>query len=424
MGVDQGAQARCLNGLPTMAGRIQSLIPEVADMSLNRRRFLVGAGALAAAGLAGWSPADAAEGAPIRIGYAIARSGPFAAAAQVTQEPTYLLWAEQVNAAGGLQLPAGRRRIQLIGIDDESQEDVSTAAYVALMARDKVDLILAPWGTRMTLGVAPLANKFGYPLIAPTANTRKLVEMNLPYYFFALPQTNHLMTALTDLFVAQRVKTVAVLHSHDAFGIEHSVSLQVAMRGRNIDLVELRAYVREQFDVASVLRSIMEKRPEAFVGLTYPAETDAITAQAKQMGFRPRFFYLAVGTAFPGYVEKFGPACEGILGIGSWNAKTSAGARAYFDAHVARFGRQPDRWASGHTYAALQVIQAAAAKVGLDRRAMRDEIAARAHDSILGPIEFRRGELSSIPGTVGQWQKGEFEVVWPPDRATAKLVGS
>jgi branched-chain amino acid transport system substrate-binding protein len=23
---------------------------------------------------------------------------------------------------------------------------------------------------------------------------------------------------------------------------------------------------------------------------------------------------------------------------------------------------------------------------------------------------------------VGQWQKGEFEVIWPPDRATGKAV--
>ncbi|WP_300452321.1 amino acid ABC transporter substrate-binding protein [Accumulibacter sp.] len=393
-------------------------------MSLDRRRFLVGTGALAAAGFAGLSPADAAEGAPVRIGYAIARSGPFAAAAQVTQEPTYLLWAEQVNAAGGLQLPGGRRRIQLIGVDDESREDVSTAAYLALMARDKVDLILAPWGTRMTLGVAPLANKFGYPLIAPTANTRKLVEMNLPYYFSALQQSNLLMEALADMFAAQHVKTVATVYSEDPFGTDLATSLQLAMKARKIDLIELRAYVPGQLDTASALRSIMRKRPEAFVGLTYPVETDAITVQAKELGFRPRFIYLAVGTAYPTYAEKFGAACEGILGIGSWNAKTSVGARSYFDAHVARFGRQPDRWASGHTYAALQVIQAAAAKVGLHRRAMRDEIAARAHDSILGSIEFRRGELSSIPGTVGQWQKGEFEVVWPPERATAKLVGN
>ena len=38
--------------------------------------------------------ADDAAAPPIKIGYAISRTGPFAPGAQVTQEPNYLLWAE------------------------------------------------------------------------------------------------------------------------------------------------------------------------------------------------------------------------------------------------------------------------------------------------------------------------------------------
>ena len=29
---------------------------------------------------------------------------------------------------------------------------------------------------------------------------------------------------------------------------------------------------------------------------------------------------------------------EGVLGMGSWNSKTSPGAKAYFDAHTKKFG--------------------------------------------------------------------------------------
>jgi branched-chain amino acid transport system substrate-binding protein len=28
----------------------------------------------------------------------------------------------------------------------------------------------------------------------------------------------------------------------------------------------------------------------------------------------------------------------------------------------------------------------------------------------------------ATPGVVSQWQNGEFEVVWPPDRATAPAL--
>ena len=45
----------------------------------------------------------------------------------------------------------------------------------------------------------------------------------------------------------------------------------------------------------------------------------------------------------------------------------------------------------------------------------------RAH-TILGKIRFVGSENVGTPGTVSQWQKGEFEVVWPKALATATLV--
>jgi branched-chain amino acid transport system substrate-binding protein len=110
--------------------------------------------------------------------------------------------------------------------------------------------------------------------------------------------------------------------------------------------------------------------------------------------------------------------------MGSWNAKVTPAAKAYFDAHTAQMKKEPDRWASGHAWAGLEILQQAVEKVGLDRKALRAHIANSEFNTILGKIRFTRGENASIPGTVGQWQNGEFEVVWPPARATAKLVAA
>ena len=37
------------------------------------------------------------------------------------------------------------------------------------------------------------------------------------------------------------------------------------------------------------------------------------------------------------------------------------------------------------------------------------------------PSPLPPGSTVGVPGTVSQWQKGEFEVVWPRARATAPL---
>ena len=66
---------------------------------------------------------------PVRIGYAIARTGPWAAGAQVTQEPNYIMWAEQLNASGGLNVKGVKRKIELIGIDDRSDTETVVRSY-------------------------------------------------------------------------------------------------------------------------------------------------------------------------------------------------------------------------------------------------------------------------------------------------------
>ncbi|MET0964375.1 MAG: amino acid ABC transporter substrate-binding protein [Noviherbaspirillum sp.] len=361
---------------------------------------------------------------PVRIGYTMSRTGPYAPGAQVSQEPNYLLWAQQVNAAGGLSVKSQKRSIELVSYDDRSEIETAVRTYEKLIGSDKVDLILPPWGSAMNFAVAPLANRHGYPFLAPTALSRKLIDMQLPYFFSLLQQPDKMMGALVDMLAANNVKTVAVVYMDDLFGIENIASLRLALRGKNIQMVESKSYPLGVKDLSPVLKSIKAMNPDAFIGITYPPDTLLVSTQSREIEFNPKFFYASVGTAFPLYKQRIGANAEGVLGMGSWNSKLSPGAKAYFDAHSSQMKKEPDRWASGHTWAGLEILQQAVEKVGLDRKALREHIAGNEFSTILGKIRFSRGENASVPGTVGQWQNGEFEVVWPENRATAKLAAA
>ncbi|MFC5496564.1 amino acid ABC transporter substrate-binding protein [Caenimonas terrae] len=391
-------------------------------MVQQTRRQLI-KGAAAAVGAMSVAPGLLAQGAPVRIGYAIARTGPWTGGAQVSQEPNYLLWTEQVNAAGGLSVKGGaRRRIELISSDDRSDMETCVRSYEKLMGSDKVDLILPPWGSNANFGIAPLANRHGYPMLAPTALSRKLIDMNLPYFFSLLQQPDRMMGALVDMLVANNVKNVAIVYMDDLFGLENFAALNNALKKTSIHVLERKSYPLGVKDLSPVLRDMKAMNPDAFIGITYPPDTILASKQSKEIGFNPKFFYASVGTAFQLYKEVMTPAgAEGVTGMGSWNTKTSPGAKAYFEAHTKRFGKEPDRWASGHCWAGLEIMQAAVAKVGLDRKAIRDYVANTNHKTIVGDIKFTGSENTSTPGTVSQWQKGEFEVVWPQSVATAKL---
>jgi len=380
--------------------------------------------ALLAALLAVLAWPAAAQDKPITIGYAIARTGPWAPGAQVTQEPNYIMWAEQVNAAGGLAVGGGKKRkVELVGVDDRSTMETVVRTYEKLMTSDKVDLILPPWGTGANFAVMPLAQKHGYPMLSPTATGRKLVGMKNPYFFALLQQPDRMMDALAEFMVARKVRTAAVIHVDELFGLEQFTALEASMNAKGIRILEVKSYPLGVKDLSPVLKAMAAKSPDAFIALSHPPDTFLSTGTAKAIGFNPALFYAAVGTAFPVYRDKMTPATvEGVMGLGTWNPKTSPAAKAYFDAHVARWKKEPDRWASAHAWAGLQILQKAVEKAGLDRKKIRDYIASAEHDTVIGKIRFKGSENVSTPGVVSQWQSGEFEVVWPPDRATSPAL--
>ena len=95
---------------------------------------------------AAWAaPAAAAE---VGIGYSIAKTGLFAPAAP-SQINAYNLWADQVNAAGGLNIGGKeKRKIKLIQYDDRSNPGNAVRIYEKPITQDKVDLLLQGRGDR------------------------------------------------------------------------------------------------------------------------------------------------------------------------------------------------------------------------------------------------------------------------------------
>ncbi len=122
-------------------------------MSMRRRQFLKTAAA-GAATVPLLRTRARAQAKPIRIGYTMSATGPYAVGAGITQAPNYTLWQDQVNAQGGLAVKGeGRRPIEFVTIDDRSEIETAVRFYEKLATDDKVDLLLPPWGSAMNFAI-------------------------------------------------------------------------------------------------------------------------------------------------------------------------------------------------------------------------------------------------------------------------------
>jgi branched-chain amino acid transport system substrate-binding protein len=395
-------------------------------MGMHRRDFLrTGIGAASAVAL---GPRRArAQGRPVRIGYTLSATGPYSVGAGITQAPNYALWAEQVNGKGGLLVKGeGRRPVEFVSTDDRSEIETAVRFYEKLMTEDKVDLILPPWGTAMNFAVAPVANRHGYPMIGPTVSSNKLKDLSLPYFYVILQQPDALMGALADLLRELRaqgkISKVGLAYVNDLFGIEMHASAGAALKQAGLEVVDTKSYALGAKDVSPILKGFKAAGVDCLVGLTYPPDNILMTTQAKEADFNPAVYFTAVGTAFPFFRDRFKGA-EGVMGIAGWNPKVKTpGAREYFDAHVKKFQKEPDRWASAFAYASLQVLERCAGEVGLDRKRVKEMLDSTEFTTVVGSVKFVKGINTVTPGMVGQWQRGEFELVQPKAWATGSAV--
>ena len=364
----------------------------------------------------------------IKIGASAPKTGPLAGGSTVTFWPNVKLWVKQVNDSGGIKLKSGKAKIQLIEYDDRTNPGEAIKNIQRLATQDKVDFILAPYGTGFNLATAPIFAKFNYPLITHTAITDKVEALTKRYsnIFFTLGTTTDFAGSVAQILGKMKAagtigNKVAMVNVADAFGIELANAARPIFKKAGFNIVYDKSYPLGSPDLSPIIRGAKGTNPDAFVAWSYPPDTFGLTAQAKVQGLNVKAYYTAVATSFPAFGGKFGKSAEGILGAGGINPDTKV-MKDYFASHKAVTGKTPDYWASGMVYATFQILRTAIEAVGTkDRKAVTAYIKNNGFDTVMGKISFTN-QVNKKYWTVGQWQNGKFYGVSSTGRSGEKAV--
>jgi len=395
---------------------------------MDRRTFVKGSAAAVGAATLPQTYAQA-QGAPDKIPfrYALTLSGPLAPGAESTTTSQYKLWQKRVNDAGGIMLKKFNKKvpIDLVGYDDQGKPDELLKLTERLIQQDKVDMILSPYATHMNLASAPVVNKHGYPVILSTSAAARLYELapQMPYAFWHLVQPNEatqpLSTMIAQLKKDGKIKgRVATIHPSVQLGVELNAAFLAAAKKDGLDVVLTKSYPFGAADLQPLIREVMAATPDALLAFSYPPDTFMITEQCQIVGFNPQIMYLAIGTPFPSFKEKFGNKVNGILLYGGIDPG-NPGLADYYKAHRAMFNRDSEAGAVS-VYASLEVTQQAIETVGeIDRKKIRDAIAGGTFQTLWGEIKYKN-QLNADPWAVGQWQSGEVVGLYPANKKGAR----
>lgn len=395
---------------------------------MMKRRTALKMGGLAVAGLA--APRLAmAQSDMVKIGAVAPKTGPLAGGAVVTQWPNIALWASEVNAKGGLMVDGGRKMVEVIEYDDQTNPGETIKAVQRLATQDKADFIIAPYGTGLNIAAAPLFARYKYPHLAVSAITDQIEDLSGQFnsMFFLLGSTTAFVKSVVDVLAGMQAEgtltgnKIAMVNVADAFGIELATAARPLFAQAGFEIVYDTSYPLGTQDLSPVMKAAKAAQPNAFVAWSYPPDTFGLTQQAVIENLQVEAYYTAVATCFPAFGGRFGAAAEGILGAGGVNPDSDK-FKAYAKAHMDVTGNAPDGWASATTYASLQVLEQAIAAVGLDREGVSEHIKASTFDTVLGDMAFDANNANPHFWTVGQWQNGIYQGVAETGRDGAKPV--
>ncbi|MHB1666913.1 MAG: amino acid ABC transporter substrate-binding protein [Thiomonas sp.] len=256
----------------------------------------------AAAGMAMSVAAVAAHAAAapsvIKIGTLYASSGAFAVASQGQYEGLQY-WVDAVNKDGGLFVKAYDKKIpvKIIAYDDQSSTSTATTLYNQLITQDKVDVLVADFGSVLTSVAVPLAAEHHMLLIDPTGSGANFFTKPTNYLAdVSIPSSQVWPVPLAKYLLQQKIKRIAIVYDANDFDASQATTMKDVLAKGGVTPVYYHGVSTSESNYTVLLHTIAASNPDAVLEFGYPPNDIAFLKALSQSGLHfPMTF-----TIFPG----------------------------------------------------------------------------------------------------------------------------
>jgi branched-chain amino acid transport system substrate-binding protein len=364
---------------------------------------------------------------PIKIGVSLSFTGDFSYDGK-TCEQGYKLWADTVNAHGGL---LGRKVALDIVADATNPEQVLTN-YQKLITVDKVDLVFGPFSTLLTKPASLVANQYGYAMVEGSGGGPSVFNRNLHNIFdVSLSAANNLISFtqyILSLPAKKRPTTVAYATDDDPFTQPQIDLAKLILEQSGIKTVSYQVFPEATTNYTPIADAVISSGAQVAILGTLPVANNAIINRFKQLHYNPD---MLIATAGPDQGSDFlnaigGPAsAEGVFVPNGWYPQANnLGNATMVKDYIARYGGTPNGVAAdvAEAYSVGQVVAQAITKIkSFDNAKLIAELHSNdIFQSVQGPVKFdATGQNTAAQAYLFQWQKGAFIPVFPKSAATA-----
>jgi branched-chain amino acid transport system substrate-binding protein len=392
------------------------------------------------------SPADTraqSTQAPIKIGFGMALTGGLAAGGKQALL-VYEMWAEDVNARGGLL----GRKVELVKYDDQSSPSTVPGIYSKLLDVDKADIILSGYGTVPTAAAMPVVmqhKKAFLSLFALAAND----QFKYDRYFQMQPNGPDAKFEFSrgyfELAAALNPKpqTVAIVGADAEFSVLAMEGARENAKKHGLRIVYDKTYPPNSVEFGSIVRAIKATNPDLVFIASYPPDSSGMIRSVHEVGLSAKMLGGGmIGLQFAALKTQLGPLLNNIVAYDLYAPEPTMkfpGVEQFLTRYRERAGSAGidplGLYIPPYAYAEMQILEAAVKATGsLDDEKLAQHMRTATFDTVVGPIKFGdRGEWAQprillvqyrgIEGSnVDQFkQAGKAVILHPPQFKSGEL---
>ena len=258
-------------------------------------KAMAAAGALTLSTLGAHAATAPAE---LKIGTLYATSGPFAVASQGQYEGLQF-WAAAVNKDGGVFVKSFDKKIpvKIVAYDDQSSTSTATTLYNQLITQDKVDILVADFGSVLTSVAVPLAAEHHMLLIDPTGSGANFFTKKTDYLAdVSIPSSTVWPVPLGKYLLQQKIKRVAIVYDANDFDASQANTLKDVLVKGGVTPVYFHAVPTSESNYTILLHTVAATNPDAVLEFGYAPNDIAFLRALSQSGLHFNMTF----TIFPG----------------------------------------------------------------------------------------------------------------------------
>jgi branched-chain amino acid transport system substrate-binding protein len=395
---------------------------------VTRRTFATGAGAAGLLAASAPFSVGRAQGAPLKVGVLLPRSGQQAGIGQDCQRG--------VDIAAGILKDLGLPELSIMNADTETNVEVARSRAERLIG-EGAQLLIGAFDSGQSTAIAQVAEQKGIPYVINIAAAPPITEQGYKFVFRNFPTAPMI---LGDAFANQKEifeaagsapKSVVFLHVNDTFGTSMQKGIDAVLQKANMPykIAETIAYDPAARDLSVEVAKAKATKADMLMPVCRLNDAKLMIQELVKQRWEPM---AVMNPGSPGLYEQdflktMGKYGEFHISNVPWLDPKSAMTQSLVKRHAARFPNDQLDINGGFTFEGMLI----AAQAWLDAKSTKPEPLMEAlrkikidqHVIIGGPIQFdAKGQNVGIKAAAVQNLKRTPTVVMPKESASADLV--